>query len=108
MKIDEARELIRDYEEYIKAYESYEVANLKQETIKLYAEMNNVSAIATELNEMGYRKPGKLVAGKRREVKFTSNDVTKLLDGDVDPDDQLHELVKKALNRNRRRKGIVV
>lgn len=106
MKIEEAKELIKKCEEYLHAYENYEVNNLKQEAIKLYAELNNVNAIAGILNEKGYRKPGKLVAGKRRDVKLNSNDVTKLLDSDIDPDDKLHEIVKKTLRRNRKIKGV--
>lgn len=108
MKIDRARELLKELNEYVDAYESYDPVSMKQIAVKLYAETNNVSAVARELNERGYRKEGKLVAGERKQVKLNSNDVTDMLIDDVDPEDELHEKVKKALNMNRRRKGIVV
>ncbi len=75
--------------------------------IKLYAEINNVNEVAKVLNEKGYRKEGKLVAGKRAQVKLSSNDVTAMLNSDIADGDQLHPIVKKVLNKNRRRKGIV-
>lgn len=108
MKIDNVKVRIKELQEYVDAYESYVPANLKQMAIKLYAESNNVSAVARTLNEKGYRKEGKLVAGKRAQVKLLSNDVTEMLVSDVEPGDQLHDKVKKVLNQNRRRKGIVV
>lgn len=108
MKIDKVRNRINELQEYVDAYDNYVPVGVKQTAIKLYAESNNVSAVAKELNEQGFRKDGKLVAGKRAQVKLNSNDVTEMLNGDVDPDDLLHPKVKKVLNQNRRRKGIVV
>lgn len=107
MKIDEAKQLVDEMKEYIKIYESYNPESMKEEAIKLYAEVENVNAVATALNEKGYRKEGKLVAGKRAQVKLDSNDVTEILTSHIEDGDQLHPIVKKALNRNRRRKGIV-
>lgn len=107
MKIEEAKQLIKECQEYIRSYDDYEPNTMKQNAIKLYAEYENVSAVAAALNEKGYRMPGKLVAGKRGKVKLTSNDVTKMIDSDINSDDLLHPIVKKALNQNRRRKGIV-
>ena len=108
MKVEQAKQLIQKYQEYVDAYENYHPSNMKQTAIKLYAELNNVSEVAHKLNDLGYRKDGKLVAGKRGQVKLISNDVTELLNSEVDPNDQLHPIVKKILNRNRRRKGVVV
>lgn len=108
MKIETAKKLIKEYQNYIDIYESYEPKNMKQMAIKLYAELNNVNKVANKLNELGYRKDGKLVAGKRAKVKLNSNDVTEIINSDVDDDDPLHPIVKKILNKNRKRKGIVV
>lgn len=107
MKIDVARKRIVEYQEYVDAYENYHPANVTEEAVKLYAAYGNVKQVATELNELGYRKDGKLVAGQRMQVKLISNDVTGLLNGEIKAGDQLHGMVKKALNKNRRRKGIV-
>ena len=108
MKIETARKLIKEYQNYIAIYESYEPKNMKQMAVKLYSELNNVNKVANKLNELGYRKDGKLVAGKRAKVKLNSNDVTEIINSDVDDDDPLHPIVKKILNKNRKRKGIVV
>lgn len=108
MKIDKVKERIEELQAYVNAYDGYDPVTMKQKAIKLYAETNNVSAVAKELNEQGYRKEGKLVAGKRAQVKINSNDVTDMLVSDVDPEDELHEIVKKVLNQNRRRKGVIV
>lgn len=107
MKIENAKELIEELKVYVEAYEDYDPQNIKQEAVKLYAELNNVGEVANQLNELGYRKDGKLVAGKRAQVKLYSNDVTKLLNSEVDSGDKLHEIVIKTLNKNRRRKGIL-
>lgn len=108
MKIETVKQRIKEYQYYIDVYENYEPKNLKQMAIKLYAELNNVQQVANKLNEIGYRKEGKLVAGKRAKVKLTSNDVTELLNSKVEDGDLLHPIVKKILNKNRKRKGIVV
>jgi len=108
MKIEKVRERIQDLQQYVEAYEKYEPKNMKEMAVKLYAELNNVNEVAKLLNEKGYRKEGKLVAGKRAQVKLISNDVTEMLINEVESGDLLHSMVKKALNQNRKRKGIVV
>lgn len=108
MKIDTARERIYELQQYVNAYESYEPVDMKQIAVKVYAEQNNVQKVAASLNELGYRKEGRVVAGKRAQVKIESNDVTEMLNGKVDEDDRLHELVKKYLKQNRKRKGVRV
>lgn len=107
MKIEEIKKRIKEYQNYVDIYESYEATTMKQMAIKLYAELNNVNQVANKLNEKGYRKDGKLVAGERARVKLISNDVTEILNSDIEEGDLLHPEVKKILNRNRRRKGIV-
>lgn len=108
MKIEDAKERIKELQHYVNVYEDYEPQNVKQMAVKLYAELNNVNKVANKLNELGYRKDGKLVAGKRAKVKLNSNDVTKMILSEVEQEDQLHLIVKKILNKNRKRKGIVV
>lgn len=107
MKIDEAKKMIEELQSYVTIYDSYQPENVKEDAIKLYAELENVNGVARRLNDMGYRKEGRLVAGKRAQVKIESKDVTELINAQMEPGDQLHPIVKKALNRNRRRKGIV-
>jgi cell fate (sporulation/competence/biofilm development) regulator YlbF (YheA/YmcA/DUF963 family) len=103
VRIDKAKELIITLQEYVSVYESYKPTNIKQEAIKLYAELQNVNKVAKELNEKGYRKDGRLVAGKVKKVKIESNDVTAILIGTIDDGDKLHEILKKAINKNRKR-----
>lgn len=103
MKVDKAKKLIKELEDYVEAYENYYPKNKKQEAIKLYAELENVGIVAKMLNEKGYRKDGRPVAGKVRKVKLDSNDVTELLTGEVEESDKLHKIVKKTLKKNRRR-----
>lgn len=108
MKVEKAKERIKELQSYVDAYEKYEPKDMKETAIKLYAELNNVNAVAVALNEAGFRKEGRLVAGKRAQVKLISNDVTDMLNGEVSKGDLLHPFVKKILNQNRKRKGIVV
>lgn len=108
MKIEKAKERIKELQSYVEAYEKYEPKDMKEVAVKLYAEMNNVQEVASALNEAGYRKEGKLVAGKRAQVKIISNDVTDMLNGEVKEGDLLHSMVKRILNQNRKRKGIVI
>lgn len=108
MKVENAKERIKELQEYVVAYENYQPEGMKEKAIKLYAKLNNVNQVAKLLNEEGYRKEGKLVASKRAQVKLESNDITNILNSDVEKYDQLHSIVKKILKRNRRRKGIVV
>lgn len=108
MKIEKVRERIKELQEYVDAYDNYKPEGAKEVAVKLYAETNNVSAVAKELNEAGHRKLGKLVAGKRAQVKLNSNDITEMLNSEVEAYDLLHSIVKKVLNQNRKRKGIVV
>ena len=103
-----ARQQIKDFQEYVDAYEIYDPTNMKEMSIKLYAEINNVSGVAKALNEMGYRKDGKLVAGKTAKVKLDSNDVTEMIISEVAEDDYLHSMVKKVLNRNRSGRSLLV
>ncbi|MFD2628800.1 hypothetical protein [Oceanobacillus kapialis] len=103
MKVEKAKDLIEELNRYVSAYENYHPQNVKQEAIKLYAELENVGKVAKQLNKKGYTKDGKQVAGKVRQVKLDSNDVTQLLKQGPEDNDQLHIIVKKALSKNRQR-----
>lgn len=107
MKIEMTREKIKEMQKYVEAYDKYEPEDMFQWAVKLYAEINNVNQVAVKLNEMGFRIEGKLVAGKRKQIKLSSNDVTELLNRKED-EGLLHREVKKILKLNRKRKGIVV
>lgn len=108
MRIDKARELITHLQQYVESYEQYDPTAMKQKAVKLYAELNNVSEVAKLLNDEGYRKEGKLVAGKRGQVKLISNDITDIINGEVEEEDHLHSEIKRILKQNRKRKGIQV
>lgn len=108
MKIEKVKKRIEEDLKYVAAYENYHPENMKEEAIKLYAKLGNVSTVAKMLNEKGFRKEGKLVAGKRAQVKLISNDITEMINGEIRDGDQLHPIVKNALKRNRRRQGIMV
>lgn len=103
MRVEKARDLIKDLKKYVVAYENYHPQNVKQEAIKLYAELESVAKVAKELNARGYRKDGKPVAGMVRQIKLESNDVTKMLSNEIDENDKLHAIVKKSLNKKKRR-----
>lgn len=107
MKVEQAKERILFLQSYVDAYNSYTPEDMTEHAVKLYAELNNVQSVADALNAAGFRKEGKEVAGKRAQVKLISNDVTDMLTGEVGDGDQLHEIVKSILKKNRRRKGIV-
>ncbi|MCC2430682.1 hypothetical protein LKL81_26075 [Bacillus paranthracis] len=98
MKISEVRKRIKEYQEYLQLHNEYKPNDMKEHAIKLYAELQNVGKVATHLNEMGFRLEGKK---EGNQVKLTSNDVTALIDTKPDPNDKLHFIVRKALNKNR-------
>jgi len=107
MQIEKVEKRIGELQEYIDTYEIYQPVNMKEIAIRLYTEINNVNEVTNALNEKGYRKEGKLVAGKRIQVNLGINDVTAMLNCNIEDGDQLHPIVKKVLNKNKRRKGIV-
>lgn len=92
MQIEEAKKQIKELEDYIELVEGYDPTNMTEEAIKLYALYENVTKVTTLLNEMGYRE------GSR---KLVTTDVSKILKGK--PVDELHELVHKMFNRNKKR-----
>lgn len=92
------KDYIIDKEPYEFLFKSREGENRPITRAMAYLIFN---VVANVLNEKGYRKEGKLVAGKKAEVKLGSNDVTAMLNCDIEDDDQLHPVVKKVLNKNR-------
>lgn len=98
MKVSEAKKRIEEYQEYLQLYNDYQPHDLQQHAIKLYAELEHVSKVAHELNNMGFRVPGRKEGS---QVKITSNDVTDLIDKKPSSRDKLHTIVRKHLNKNR-------
>lgn len=98
MKISEAKKRIKEYQEYIQLHKDYKPNDIKGHAIKLYAELGHVGKVAEKLNQMGYRMPGRKEGS---QVKLTSNDVTAMLDTKPDPEDKLHPIIRKAMNKNR-------
>lgn len=59
---------------------------------KLYLQLNNVSLVADEVNKIGFRIKTESTKGQR---KYTSNDITQILESDkVQVDRELNEVVK--------------
>ena len=92
MKIEEAKERIKELERYIELVEKYEPKTMEQEAIKLYVLLENVTKVTKELNEKGY---------KIENRKLVTTDVSKILK--TKPKDKLHELAHKMFKKNRRR-----
>lgn len=92
MKIEEAKERIKELERYIELVEKYEPITMEQEAIKLYVLLENVTKVTKKLNEKGY---------KIENRKLVTTDVSKILK--TKPTDELHELAHKMFRKNRRR-----
>lgn len=92
MTIDEAKKRIQELEDYIELIENYQADTIQKEAIKLYVQLENVSMVADELNEKGYRM------GQRKVI---SKDVSEIIRNK--PIDELHSLAKKMFSGNRRR-----
>jgi len=103
MKIDKVKEKIKEYQAHVEAYENYQPQNIKEEAIKLYAELMNVGEVAKELNRMGYRIDSKDFFGKDRGTtrKLISNDISAMIDTKAEEGDKLHGIIRKILNKNR-------
>ena len=92
MLIEEAQKRIKYYEEYIQKIKSYSPKTMEQEAIYLYVQLESVTKVAKVLNEKGYR------VGKR---KLNTVDVSEIIK--AKPQEDLHEMAKKMLSRNKRK-----
>lgn len=94
MNIEEARNQIKELENFITMVENYEADTFEKEAIKLYVLKENVNEVAAELNEKGYRVGNRKVIGK---------DVSNIIR--FKTIDKMHALAKKTFGKNRKRKG---
>lgn len=92
MNIEQARNQIKELENFINMVENYEAHTFEKEAIKLYVLMENVNEVAAELNDKGYRVGNRKVIGK---------DVSDIIR--TKPIDEMHELAKKMFGKNRKR-----
>lgn len=92
MEISEARERIKQLEEYIEMVEHYQADTYEKKVFKLYVLRENVTRITKELNEEGFR------IGNR---KLITKDISDLIRSK--PTDEMHELAKKLFNQNKKR-----
>lgn len=95
MEIIEAREHIKQLEEYIEKVEKYEADTYEKKVFKLYVLRENVTRITKELNEEGYR------IGNR---KLISKEISDLIRSK--PTDEMHELARKLFNQNKKRSAL--
>ncbi|MEH7650840.1 hypothetical protein [Bacillus safensis] len=90
MDIEQARNRIRELENYIEMLENYNADTFEREAIKLYVLTESVSKVATELNDKGYRVGNRKVIGK---------DVSDVIRSKAQ--DDLHAVAKKMFSRNK-------
>ncbi|PFK48940.1 hypothetical protein [Bacillus cereus] len=96
MNLQQAKELIKELNDFIELVSNYKVTSLETAAIYEYALENNVSKVASKLNEKGYRAQG--VKGPRL---LSSNDITEILKGKVI--DELHAIIKSMFEKNKRK-----
>lgn len=92
MEILEAKDEIRKLEIYIELMEGYKPTTIKQEAIKLYVLKENVTVVASELNNLGYRTGGR---------KYLGKDISNWIRQGAD--DEIHELAKKIFKSNKKK-----
>lgn len=96
MNLQQAKELVKEYNDFIELVSNYKVISLETAVVYEYALDNNVSKVASKLNEKGYRAQG--VKGSR---KLSSNDVSEILRGEVI--DELHAIINNMFEKNKRK-----
>ncbi|MED2013684.1 hypothetical protein [Bacillus wiedmannii] len=96
MNLQQAKEQVKELNNFIELVLNYEVTSLETAAIYEYALENNVSKVASKLNEKGYRAQG--VKGPR---KLSSNDVSEILQGKGI--DELHAIIKSMFEKNKRK-----
>ncbi|SCC68908.1 hypothetical protein [Bacillus wiedmannii] len=96
MNLHQAKERIKELNDFIDLVSNYKVNSLETAAIYEYALENNVSKVASKLNEKGYRTQG--VKGPRM---INSNDVSEILKGKEI--DELHAVIKSMFEKNKRK-----
>ncbi|MDQ0228429.1 hypothetical protein [Metabacillus niabensis] len=92
MNIEQARNKIKELENFIKMVENYGADTFEKEAIKLYVLKENVTIVANELNKKGYR------VGNRKVVGKDVSDIIRLK-----PTDEMHSLATKMFGKNIKR-----
>lgn len=91
MLIEEAKEKIKQLEQYIKIVENYRPETMEQEAAYLYIQLESVTKVMKELNDKGYR------IGKR---KLNTVDVSSIIKST--PGDEVQEMAKRRFTRNKK------
>ncbi|MEG0258289.1 MAG: hypothetical protein RR651_00305 [Lysinibacillus sp.] len=93
--LKQATEDRQELQTYIDLIESYSPKNFTEHVIQLYVQLGNIKVTASVLNDEGYQVANRSMAGK---------DVTKIILSEPDPNDLLHQEVKRLyIQRNTRR-----
>lgn len=103
MKVEDAKEQIKDLEKYIELMESYVTDSVEKKAIKSYILLGSVAEVAKEINDEGYR-----LLTKNGERKYIGKDISNIINSETM--DDLHEMAKKKFKGNKGmalRKGLV-
>ena len=92
MNIEQAKQQIKELEEYIQLIETYQANTFEQESVFLYVQLESVSKVADELNKKGYK------VGNRRVISKDVSDVIR-----SKPTDEMHVLAKQFFTGNKKR-----
>lgn len=92
MRIEEAKERIKELQDFIEQIESYQADTLEKESIFLYVQLESVTKVAVELNKKGYK------VGNRKVISKDVSDIIR-----QKPIDDLHVMAKKLFNGNKGR-----
>ncbi|PHA31401.1 hypothetical protein [Bacillus wiedmannii] len=98
MNLQQAKDKVKELNDFIELASNYEVTSLETAIVYEYALENNVLKVAATLNEKGYRAQG--TKGPR---KLSSNDVSEVLKGKAI--DELHIIIKGMFEKNKRKVG---
>lgn len=89
MNVQEARDKIKELEDYIELVEGYETGSFERGAIKSYALLENVTEVATILNGLDY------IVGNRKVLGKDVSDIIR-----SKPTDEFHEMAKKMFKGN--------
>jgi hypothetical protein len=92
MKIEEAKQSIKELENYIQLIESYQANTFEQEALFLYVQLESVSKVSDEMNKKGYK------VGNRKVISKDVSDIIR-----SKPIDNIHVMAKKFFTGNKKR-----
>jgi hypothetical protein len=84
MNIKEAKEQIKELQDYIQLIESYQATTFEEKALYLYVQLESVSKVANELNKNGYK------VGNRKVISKDVSDIIR-----SKQTDDMHALAKK-------------